>query len=187
MAGHAKAKGVLNNLVIVVCTVALVTLMIVVLARESLREYGGLVKQVNDGLIRLANDISLQVIDSGQHPLRHASEARFARLGGSYRNVWVSVSIDGNTTDELKTRLTLQPMPPMPLEASLARWKNFRTSTAKVTLEVTPWSLILLVSSRRGLWDSPLLAFDRVPEADPARLRAVLDEVAALADSQPRD
>ncbi len=166
-----------------VIILSLVALLVVGVEREARREYRLLVTQVNEGLASLARDLGLQILDSGQSPLKDSSEARFAYLGGVYQGISLSVSVDSTADDVLQTKLTLawtsRRENSSRLEiahfAKLNRVKAYAREGALLLYICEPFS--------RGFWRRPLLSLDRVPEVDRTRLLFVLDQAAALVRS----
>jgi hypothetical protein len=149
--------------------------------RASFRKYRELVAAANDGLGGLARETGLRVVDPGQVPSKRGDEAHFARLVGSYRGVELSVTVGYAPLEDLATNVTLQWLrstesaPKVPLTPL--------TTLRGVTAEASQRTLVLHVS--RPLWGhfwqrKALSAYHRLPEADPARLRVVLDAATAF-------
>jgi hypothetical protein len=167
--------------VLVCAVVAALVALVAGMQRETKREMALVVREVNDGFIALARDLGFSGFDPGEAPFRQRSDAHFERVAGTYRGVAISIAVDANIMDSLRTKMTLLLPRPAP---SLSP----RTFAALVeSSEVTDRWLALYVSARsRGFWTRPLLTYDSLPESDPARLRSLLDrsiELAGLAGS----
>lgn len=169
------------NGLLLVAAVASVALISVGIERASFRQYRDLVATANDGLGALARETGLEVVDAGQVPSKRGDEAHFARLVGSYRGVQLSVTVGFAPLEDLATNVTLQWLRPMEPPPKVAL--EPLTALRGVTAEATQRTLVLHVSQplrgHFGQW-SLLSAYHRFPEADPARLRAVLDAATAL-------
>jgi hypothetical protein len=161
--------------------IAFVALFSIGIERASFRQYRELVAVANDGLGSLARETGLPIIDAGQVPSKRGHEAHFARLVGSYRGVQLSVTVGFAPWEDLATNVTLQWLRPM--ERSPKVSLEPLTALGCVTAEATQRTLVLHVSQplRGHFWQWSLLsAHHRFPEADPARLRVVLDAATAF-------